>query len=162
MEHQRFLAEARPSFTSDESQHLTLDSGRNHLQLFYCCIFILKLSIQFSSALLELPLVRLIERAVCRTYLSIDADEIEERLCKTPLVQNKVAIILGYKLTFDALPCLCLLTSLRKILLANVALYRYPDCLILRIAFKLMGKKIRDDVVNHWPVLGLFLDSIYR
>lgn len=106
MEHQRFLGEeTRPSFTPDESQHLNHSSRRHHLRLLYCCIFILKLCVQFSSALLELPLVRLIERAVCRSYLDINADEIDERPCKVPSVQDKVAFILGYKSTFDALPC---------------------------------------------------------
>lgn len=53
-------------------------------------------------------------------------------------------------------------TFLHKILLVDATLYRYLDGLVLRITFKLIGKEIRDDVINYWPVLSLCLDSSHR
>ena len=106
MEHQRFLGEeTRSSFAADESPNLPHSFRRDNLRFFFGCIFVLKFCVQFSSVLLELPLVRLIELAVCRSYLDIDVDHIEEGQCKVQLVQDKVAFIVGYKSAFDALPC---------------------------------------------------------
>lgn len=104
MEHQRFLEE-ETRLSSDEISSPSHSIRRESLPFFFGCIFVLKFCVQFSSAILELPLVRLIELAVCRSYLNVDADHIEEGQCKVPLVQDKVAFIVGYKSAFDALPC---------------------------------------------------------
>ena len=52
--------------------------------------------------------------------------------------------------------------SLRGILLVADTLYRYFDQLTLRIAFRLMGKEVCDDVINYRPIPGLSLDSMHR
>ncbi|RDW58289.1 hypothetical protein BP5796_12219 [Coleophoma crateriformis] len=72
----------------------------------FWCIFGLKFLVQINTTSLELPLLRLVEHTVCKAYLGTNLDEIDEDICKVPAVQDKVARIMGYKSTFDSLPCL--------------------------------------------------------
>ncbi|KAK6066405.1 MFS transporter [Seiridium cupressi] len=111
MEQEPFIQEDnRPGSDSPRSpptgriNSLQHDRG-NYNRSLLSCIFVLKFCIQFSSALLELPMVRLIEQIVCQNRLHIDVNSEEEQLCKVPLVQDKVASTIGYKSTLDALPC---------------------------------------------------------
>ena len=70
----------------------------------FICLFALKFCIQFTYGVLELPMIRLVERAICRAYLENVSDDYGEAACKVPVVQDKLAFIMSYKWTFDALP----------------------------------------------------------
>jgi hypothetical protein len=93
------------------SPALTQQSGsadpreRAQLQSIFVCVFVLKMLTQFNFALLELPLVRLAEELVCQNLVGVDNDKIGESRCKSGLVQDETARIVGLKTTFDALPC---------------------------------------------------------
>lgn len=71
---------------------------------YYLCVFTLKFVIQFVAALLELPLVQLLEVKVCREHNGYLNQAPQKSNCKVPNVQNKVALLLGLKVTFDAIP----------------------------------------------------------
>ena len=73
--------------------------------------FALYLSFSFATQLLEIPLLRLFENAICnRHYRSVRDDSlsashnIEEILCKIPTVQDQLSDVVGWKICFDAVP----------------------------------------------------------
>lgn len=78
---------------------------KRSLEPFFFCIFALEFCVKCAVTLLELPMIRLVELMVCRRRLDIGSQGIDEEACKIPIVQNKVALIIGYKATPDALPC---------------------------------------------------------
>ncbi|MCJ1382411.1 hypothetical protein MMC17_005524 [Xylographa soralifera] len=64
----------------------------------------------FTWYFLELPIVRLFEYAVCQQYyrshpelINLSQGTIEERLCKTKLIQSKVAYLTGGRISLEAL-----------------------------------------------------------
>ena len=73
-------------------------------------VFFLAFLSNFSYYCSELPLLRLIERTICEAYYAdegaqdVVATEIDESLCKIPRIQNKLALFMGYKTAFDAIP----------------------------------------------------------
>ncbi|ORX98666.1 major facilitator superfamily domain-containing protein [Clohesyomyces aquaticus] len=87
-------------------------------QRYFISVFALKFTTQFVTALLELPMVRLFEAAACREHYQDRAIPWASRTtsgggemqCKIPPIQNKVALLIGLKVTFDAIPGL--LTSI--------------------------------------------------
>lgn len=104
MEIQPFLQDHRRSSEAssqeDEESPSTFDFTRH--SRFFICVFTLKVLFQFTASLLELPMVQLIERAACRDY-SLDVDiNLGDAACKNPAVQDKLAIVMGYKWTFDS------------------------------------------------------------
>jgi len=78
---------------------------RPRLRHILVCIFVLKLLTQFTFALLELPLVRLAEDLVCQSLIGAASHNLGESRCKSDLVQNETARIIGLKTAFDAIPC---------------------------------------------------------
>ena len=76
----------------------------SHRVRLYICLFVLKFLTQFIQGLLELPLLRLVEYAVCRSYSTRSTGMVGEETCKTPAVQDELAFIMGYKWAFDAIP----------------------------------------------------------
>lgn len=109
MEHEAFLGrEGRASDVSttrddDDAPEAELDHTLSTRVFWYCLalMFLLRLTI----TAVELPLLRLVEQVICKAYLGTDIDGIDEKACKIPAVQDKVAKIMGYRSTFDALPC---------------------------------------------------------
>lgn len=74
---------------------------------YFVCVFILKFMIQFIAALLELPAVGLFEAAICREYYQkthVRFTPDKEAMCKLPTIQNKLALVMGLKVAFDAIP----------------------------------------------------------
>jgi hypothetical protein len=73
---------------------------------YFICIFSLKFVVQFVFALIEIPFVRLLEVAACTKYYHQHAGLLDESEldCKIEAIQNKVALLLGLKFTFDAIP----------------------------------------------------------
>jgi hypothetical protein len=106
MEHESLLRDRSASshvLEQDRSNRRPVE-GRS-LRSFFFCIFALEFCVKFAVTLLELPMIRLVELIVCRRYIGIGSRDIDEEACKIPIVQNKVAFIIGYKTTLDALPC---------------------------------------------------------
>ena len=72
--------------------------------------FTLYLSVSFATQLLEIPLLRLFENAICNRHYRFFSDNlvsvftnIDETLCKIPAVQDQLSIVVGWKLCFDAI-----------------------------------------------------------
>lgn len=75
--------------------------------------FILYFLVTFAIQLLEVPTVRLFEIAICDRYYRTTNDgalagsllkDIDESSCKITAVQNELAEIAGWKISFDAVP----------------------------------------------------------
>ena len=75
------------------------------------CTFCLQSCTYFAKHIVEVPLIRLLEEAICNKYYASNrglvkdaSTSIDEAMCKIPPIQNKMATIVGLKFTFDALP----------------------------------------------------------
>jgi len=75
------------------------------------CTFCLQFCTYFSKHMVEVPMIKLFEQAICDRYYAAhgelsnaSAGPINERLCKIPAIQNELAGLVGWKFTFDALP----------------------------------------------------------
>lgn len=75
------------------------------------CTFCLQFMTYFSKHMVEVPMIRLFEQAICDRYyhsrghsLSLLGGNVDEASCKIPPVQNELAALTGLKFTFDALP----------------------------------------------------------
>jgi len=74
-------------------------------------LYILYLLFRFAHFLLEVPTMRMIEYAACHQQhhrLGSDAismlAELDEAACKTATVQEQVTRVVGWKMSFDAIP----------------------------------------------------------
>lgn len=75
------------------------------------CTFTQYFLASFAKHVVEVPFIALLERTICRQYYRSrgdgalrDAQEISGNLCKAVPVQNKLAYVVGWKFSFDALP----------------------------------------------------------
>lgn len=75
------------------------------------CTFSLQFCTYFAKHIVEVPMIKLFEQAICTRYYnehrdlhSLVSGASEERLCKIPAIQNELAGLVGLKFTFDALP----------------------------------------------------------
>lgn len=73
--------------------------------------FVAYILISFATLLLEIPTVRLIEGSICNRYYSfadnatyIAVEQVDESACKVPQVQSLLAKLVGWKMSFDAIP----------------------------------------------------------
>ena len=70
------------------------------------CVFILQFLISFAKHVVEVPIVRLFENAICDRYYSSHGDEaldpVDRRSCKIAPIQNQLAFITGFRFGFDA------------------------------------------------------------
>ena len=59
----------------------------------------------FASLLLNIPLMRLFERSICNRHYqaSVPKKDVDESLCKVAPVQDELAAVLGWQLSFNAL-----------------------------------------------------------
>ncbi|KAL8959416.1 MAG: hypothetical protein Q9193_003720 [Seirophora villosa] len=75
-----------------------------------------KFLISFAKHIVEVPRIRLFELAACHAYYQQqhDAvghgfhDNLDDRLCKVPAVQNELSTLTGWQFAFDAVPGLLL------------------------------------------------------
>ncbi len=78
-------------------------------------VFALYFVASFSSQLLEIPLVRLLESAICNRHfhheLSASDRGVKEDLWKISPVQDKLSNVMGWKVCFDAIPGTFLLST---------------------------------------------------
>ena len=75
------------------------------------CVFCLQFCNYFSKHIIEVPIIKLFEQAICDRYYAASrgglyaaTQPVKEGLCKIPAVQNELADLVGWKFTFDALP----------------------------------------------------------
>jgi hypothetical protein len=74
--------------------------------------FVLYNLLSFATLLLEVPLVRLFEKSICNRYYrqqhpqnpTVAFQDIDESLCKGAPVQNLLATVVGWELSFSAVP----------------------------------------------------------
>ncbi len=70
-------------------------------------LFSIYLTFSFAVALIEVPLVRLFEQAICDRFFSaryVPMGSIDERECKIPEVQGILSNIVGWQMFCGALP----------------------------------------------------------
>jgi hypothetical protein len=115
--------------SAPSSSHLT---RKQYIRLLVCAYAIFTLT-GFAGVLLDVPLVRLLERAACQDYylkhpqlsssssnaVNLFSNAIKQTRCKLVPIQSRVATLLGGKTTFDAGVGLCIVTAdrLQKIAL---------------------------------------------
>lgn len=75
------------------------------------CAFTLYFLASFAKHVIEVPLIALLEKTICTQYYRHqgnptvhDTQEFAGRLCKVVFVQDKLAAVVGWKLSFDAVP----------------------------------------------------------
>ena len=80
--------------------------------------FALYLSVSFATQLLEIPLLRLFENALCNRHYRFMGDDslslynnVDEILCKVSAVQDQLSDLVGWKICFDAIPGIYAFTS---------------------------------------------------
>ena len=68
------------------------------------CAFILQFLISFAKHVVEVPIVRLFENAICERYYSSHGEPgpWNERSCKLAPIQDQLAFITGFRFGFDA------------------------------------------------------------
>ena len=71
--------------------------------------YVLYNALSFATLLLEVPQVRLFERSICRRfYQGSDSvvspgKDVDESLCKVAAIQDELATVAGWQLSFNAL-----------------------------------------------------------
>lgn len=75
------------------------------------CTFALYFLASFAKHVIEVPFIALLEQTICAQYYRHhgnptvhDTQEFAGRLCKVVSVQDKLATVVGWKLSFDAAP----------------------------------------------------------
>jgi hypothetical protein len=61
----------------------------------------------FSVALLEIPIIRLVEQAICNKHfrsVSGQPPPLDEKACKIPEIQQRLGHLMGVKIAVDAIP----------------------------------------------------------
>ena len=70
------------------------------------CVFILQFLVSFAKHVVEVPIVRLFENAICDRYYASHGDAVSDpvsrRSCKLPAIQDQLAFITGLRFGFDA------------------------------------------------------------
>lgn len=77
------------------------------------CTFCLQFLTYFAKHMVEVPMIKLFEQAICNRYYASQGQavfgtlsDVDESHCKIPAVQDELAGLVGLKFTFDALPAL--------------------------------------------------------
>lgn len=109
----------------DEALSTLLSAGASKKSVWHStfarvAIFIgIMFCLSFHEGVLVAPYFSLMERAICKTYYSIqdpsmigDGGWVPEQYCKKPAVQHELALIRGWKSFFDTLPGKILQVSL--------------------------------------------------
>lgn len=107
----------KPDSTDQPRPWHRIIEGANSLRnfLYGDPILFLTFSLQFctyfAKHIVEVPMIKLFEQAICNRYYNDHQDvhglfskASDERLCKIPAIQNELAGLVGLKFTFDALP----------------------------------------------------------
>lgn len=133
MEHEVFLP-PRNRLSSAPVQRSRL--ARSQFNRFFLCIFMLKFLTQVVFGLLELPLVRLVEEVVCQNIFNESYRDLDEAQCKSKAVQDAIAQIVGFKTTFNALPCGSVNSSYGVSLMSSS---RYTNCVAVWAGLRHLG-----------------------
>lgn len=100
------LLQGSPQSTTPVDSAGDAHAGRRHRTRFYMWIYLLVFLDCFSGFLLDVPLIQLLERTVCWREAGPDSLLLMDNsppFCKSPAVQREVAIINGFKGSFDSL-----------------------------------------------------------
>ena len=99
-----------PLLRSRKNSKDTVQKAKSLNRRLLVIIFSLHFLINFTWYFLEVPLVRLFEYAVCERYyrsqaqdIILDLGAVDEGLCKVELIQDKVAILVGGKISLEAM-----------------------------------------------------------
>lgn len=91
------------------SRASSVEKAENLNRRLLVIIFTLHFLINFTWYFLEVPIVRLLEYAVCQQYykwqtqgVTIYPKEVDEDLCKVEAIQDKVALLVGVKISLEA------------------------------------------------------------
>lgn len=83
------------------------------LQPILIYTFCLQFLTYFAKHVIEVPIIKLFEQAICNRYyaaahsqagLGLALSDVDESHCKIPAIQTELAALVGLKFTFDALP----------------------------------------------------------
>ena len=92
--------------------------------------YVLFNALSFATLLLEVPIVRLLERLICNRYYRHESSEfntpgkdIDEALCKLAPIQDKLAIIAGWQISLNALAGQIIASACSVLLLTAVKGY---------------------------------------
>lgn len=129
------------------------------LRSFFFCIFAFAFCIEFNVNILELSMIRLIKLMICRRYIDADLTDIDEEACKILIMQTKIAIVIGYKITLNALSCEWSFNN--KMRKSSNHLRKFFDDFILRTSFRLLRSTIRNYASNKWSALDSHLDRVH-
>lgn len=149
----------RRQSTAGEDADVTA-SGRVqtlYTRVFWCCLALMLL-LRLTNIILELPLLRLVEQIICKAYLDTDVVDIDEQACKIPEVQDKVAKVMGYRTTFDALPCMADAPCIYLFLLIILSFFRPFDCCRIWVILEPSREEVCDSTVAHRSIHGVGLD----
>lgn len=107
----------------------------------------------FAVMLLEVPIIRLFERAICdRHFRSVARSAIDEGACKIPEVQDLLAKVVGWKMSFDALPGMYFVEALpspQMLVDDHLALRAFDGC-VLRITRGQIWPTACFDALSAW------------
>lgn len=105
LEHESCDDEPTTECSPDTISHVRLSAAETRRA--YLCIALLMVLRTLYQFMVELPYVRLYELVICRatdmSALSLQ-HRLDEAACKVPAIQNRLASVMGLKMTFDALP----------------------------------------------------------
>lgn len=101
-------AEVEPLLTDNDSAEATCAWSSKRLLILVAC-GILVLTVDFGFFLSQAPQTAVFEQIICRNYglsshgyANVTADAVDP--CKSELVQGELALVGGYKDTFETLP----------------------------------------------------------
>lgn len=71
---------------------------------------LLMLAVNFGNFMAQPAQLQIFEDIICRNYMqsinaTSDAAAVLDNACKSPAVQKELALVTGWKYTFDILPC---------------------------------------------------------
>lgn len=103
------LSVVSTSTSGSRSRANSLEEAKKPTRRLLVVIFSLHCLINFTWYFLEVPIVRLLEYAVCQQYYQSHTQdvityrkEVDEGLCKIEAIQNKVALLVGVKISLEA------------------------------------------------------------
>ncbi len=113
-DHGNRTAELQKSLSPKKTLSRSLNSiVTNRTYRLTACIFLIYFLLNFGLLALQVPGARLFERSVCQRYYRAHPrlgvpygsfGEIPERLCKISSVQQEVALLVGWRDSFLAIP----------------------------------------------------------
>jgi hypothetical protein len=130
---------------------------------FFAYIFFFKFLAHFTIGLLELPLLRLLERAICQRHFTglksfANIYSSSEDTCKDAAIQDELAMVVGFKSSFDSVPCMPIRFTRDQVL---TKIYRPLSSFVLRRAGRQKRQEICTGFVRVRASTGTSMDCTY-